>query len=128
MKILHENISESFHFCFENVFLSNKLKYFFYFWRYIKQHWKIPLHYIGEVDHLTPIFLLMRNIFMIVLYIGEYSTNKVLIIIRITLLLLCGFLSGALVAGDLVYLSNIVTFLIRFSTSFIFPKHSMIWG
>ena len=97
---------------------SMTLTSFFFFWNYLRQHQNIPLYFLGELYHHIPLLFCMSSIYLVVWFIGKCFTN-------------CGrrkselylfiddFLDGTLVAGDLVHLSNIGTFLIPFSIYYI---------
>ena len=52
---------------------------FFFFWHSLQQHWKILLHFIGEVDHLISL-LFYEQYFLVLWFIGKWGWRKIRII------------------------------------------------
>ena len=90
----------------------------FFFWNSLQQHRNTPLHFIGEIYHLILILFLMRNIVMIVWFIGKCFTTWGWRKIWIIFSSLDNVFDDDLVECALVSLSDLGTFLIPFSISF----------
>ena len=105
-----------------NVVLSMTLTSFFFCQNYIQQHRKIPLYFLGELDHPVSLIFSYEHFFWLSASLVSVSLLEDREKYESYFSSLDEFLDGALVAGALVYLSVLGNFLILFSISYSFSE------
>ena len=98
----------------------NDIDIIFPFRNSLQQHRKTPMHFLGELDHPISLIFPLSNLFLIFFLICKCFTTWGWRKIWIIFFSLDAFPGVSLVAGALVSLSGLVTFIIPFSIYFPF--------